>query len=635
MTNYNPSAPDRLGLEWPAMRQRWDPVGYTLTTGAIVTGRSTAAFTQIRAYMRYDSTPGGTSIVLCDLYSLPAPPGIPALLRSFSSNSVTTPTGGWQIFTAATAFSFVIGTQYLVVIRRNTPATSVSWATLDCTTTSGQETVTAPDHRAVDVPLDPSTFVPITSIAPTADTGARAIAFTSAVGVYLIDSQVYARAVPTAVDVNHAPITQAMPSSTSQVGSVTIVVRNDTAAHHADPLALSFPDDPSVPPVQFPVGALPLVPDNRWYRVPVELPTPLSSGVAHRVLLSSPTTNDRPWTIGGLTDGLPADTAIAARTFQGAAAGADIGYDALITNDALLAPVTSFTVTTTTLDTARALAGACTVASVPVATLDWPVTSAIEAKLDHYEIERNDDGTWRPIADIVRTTNATLLPPGGPTHFVDMEALRNTPVSYRIRMVTTAGVISAWRTVGPIILPSAEPDVMLFSNWRPDLYWAGQDELGYSWNPVDADRLNTRMLFARNRQFAVREAVFRGDKFSRTLIVAVDDFNMPRLPDPARVGTATYAPPGRVVFDSLLAIAHARDVPYVCLLDAFGRRWYTAPAVTALRRDEPFQQYRADATFVEVSDIPAPLTLANLPQAVVTGQGWDNVNWDDPTTLWG
>lgn len=628
MTSYNPSAPDRLGLEWPAMRQRWDPLGTTITPGAIVTARSTVVFDRIRAFLRYDSTPGGSATVVANIYTVPPPPAVPTLLKTFLALNVTSTTGAWMTFFGGSpaTLSFAIGTQYLIVLRRQNAATSVSWATLDATTTVGSETETTPDHRAVDVPLDPVTFAPNAPVAIGPDTAARALAFSTSLNVLLIDSQVYALAVPTPIDVNHVPLVQAMPVSTTQVGSITLLVRNDIATHHADPLVISFPDDPTILPVQFPIGLLPVVPDNRWYRVAVELNTPLPSGIAHRVQLSSVTTNDRPWTIGGLTAGATGDAQLGLRTFQGVGAGADTTYDAVLTNDALLAPVTSFTVTSTLCDVSRGVTN-CTLTSVPVATLDWPALSAIESKLDRYEIQRNDDGVWRDIAEIRRADTPSVLVPPTPTRFIDQEALRNTPVSYRIRMVTTAGVVSGWRYAGPITLPSAEPDVMLFSNWRPDLCFACYDENGYTWSPVDAGRLSVRMLFARNRQFAVRETVFRGDQFDRSLILAVSDPGMPRIPDQTLVGSPSYAPPGRVVFDPLLAIAHARDVPYVCFLDAFSRRWYTAPAVTGLHKDEPWKQYRADVSFVEVSDVPAPITLESLPPLAVAGIGWDNLNW--------
>jgi hypothetical protein len=633
MTTYNPHAPSVIGLEWLASRQRWDPLSRTVGRGALVTFTSGLTLNALRTFLRWERGPTTNVTITAEVYSDPRAAPVASGTAALQNTATA---GAWLTVPLSATLTPTVGLPWLIVLRLTNDGYGVSWAALDATTTWAHETDTLSGQVAVEVPLDPVTFRPTAAYAtPQLDTAARSLVLLRPDASIHPDSQVYADSPVYPVSATRAAQQTLTPGSDLSVGQVYALVMNDASASRWPyPLVMTVSGPGLAQDRTATVNTSSLTSaDGKWHRLHAvfDPPLALTGGSSYTIRFTSIAPDLDPWEVTGLS---AVDTGLASATFGGAAmAGPTTAVDLQTAVEALLAAPTGVALGSVMLDTSRDLLN-CVVPRVQVPLLEWAATHPLGDKLARYEVERNDDGTWRPVAAVTRSdVYPVFSPPYGPTAFLDVEALRNAQVLYRVRAVSTDGVASAWTTVGPITLVSDEPDVLLASNWRTDLTWAGMDEPGYTWEPVDASRLATRMLYGRNMQMGFREPEYRGDKFDRSLIVAFNDPNMPRIPDvPAPPPAARYAPPGRVQFDPLLAIAHARDVPYVTFLDAKARRWYTAPAVTGLHEDEPQQQYRADATFIEVSDQPLPAVLPYLPPVVTPGAGWDYATWD--TDVW-
>jgi hypothetical protein len=68
------------------------------------------------------------------------------------------------------------------------------------------------------------------------------------------------------------------------------------------------------------------------------------------------------------------------------------------------------------------------------AHITWGATT-LDTAFDHYELQRQDDGVWYPIAYIEDEASS---------YFNDVECQRGVAVSYRVRAITTGGVPSDW-----------------------------------------------------------------------------------------------------------------------------------------------------------------------------------------------
>lgn len=215
------------------------------------------------------------------------------------------------------------------------------------------------------------------------------------------------------------------------------------------------------------------------------------------------------------------------------------------------------------------------------------------------EIQRMDtvDPTWKTIMKAYRQDVAS---------FSDYEARVGVSSSYRIRYVNFYGFAGPWSaTISSTI---AAPGVTATSVGANDHVWifttnsvqSGASNLAYclGWeNEVDetfnfpeASGQTFQTMYNRDFVTAFRPSERGGTNFGRSLLVQAAAISPETLED----------------FTGLRNMAWA-DVPYICLRDEDGNRWFANVSVpgASVRRDR--RLYMAPVTIVEVTDTPTPV----------------------------
>lgn len=214
------------------------------------------------------------------------------------------------------------------------------------------------------------------------------------------------------------------------------------------------------------------------------------------------------------------------------------------------------------------------------------------------ELQRMDSLTdWQTI---MKATNQSLA------LFNDYEARVDLASSYRIRHVNVYGFAGAWSSTVSNTIPApgvtctgmASTDhVMIFST---NSVQSGASNLAYS--PGWEGEVNEDFAFPEaagqvfqtmyNRDYVT---VFRptergGTNFSRNLLVQAAAITPETLED----------------FTSLRDMAWA-DVPYICLRDEDGNRWFTNVSVPSGNVQRSRRLYMAPVSIVEVTNTPEPV----------------------------
>lgn len=217
--------------------------------------------------------------------------------------------------------------------------------------------------------------------------------------------------------------------------------------------------------------------------------------------------------------------------------------------------------------------------------LDWTSSSLSSAFL-YYEIQRSEDQTtWVTIG--YEDTEAT-------SQYDDNEALRGTIEYYRVRVVRTDGVTSAWSPIIQQLVPVGEGDIVyLTSNEVPSLS-TGFVRLGpdSSFNFLSAGEV--KHLTAHNRDFQIRLAPLenRGVSFILPMLVNIGPS------DPVN-GAGVQA------FDTVRNICENKVISYVCVLTADGERFFGSLLLPTGDRKESQKSYVANALFIETTDVPS------------------------------
>lgn len=236
----------------------------------------------------------------------------------------------------------------------------------------------------------------------------------------------------------------------------------------------------------------------------------------------------------------------------------------------------------------------CAVDDLEFARVQWGAPSpAMGAAFLRYEVQRSEDGgtTWVDIGTV--SSEATL-------EFNDWEALRNTPLKYRVRSIRTDGAPSTWATqTGTITCQLTSPVVLFTSNADPTLC-TGYMLLGgtHSYDFLEAGELVLVRMEGRKNMTAFKPLPedAAGMGWSGTVLVFTDGNG----PYPGAVAPST---PGWEMFEPLRAIARA-DLPYVCVLTWRGERLFAALAVETGLQVEPAHNYTAPFTVTQVADDP-------------------------------
>lgn len=205
------------------------------------------------------------------------------------------------------------------------------------------------------------------------------------------------------------------------------------------------------------------------------------------------------------------------------------------------------------------------------------------------EIQRSDDVT--PYTTI-------YMIPGIYAFISDWEARIGMRSCYRIRVIDPLlGLISDWSPASPCAIRGSFGCGYTFAtNVNPsgncaysDVYDGGFADRVYDF-PEATERV-FRTVYGRPYQIGFRPPETRGVQFTRTLLLAWSA-------DPAML-------PGPVAASSIQAIARDPSLPYVCVLDESGNRWFAAVDVPSMTGRRPGELYYGDVVVTEVTATPS------------------------------
>lgn len=226
--------------------------------------------------------------------------------------------------------------------------------------------------------------------------------------------------------------------------------------------------------------------------------------------------------------------------------------------------------------------------SIPTAVtynlLSWSNPGITGSGFSYYEIQRQDtfDTTWQTIAKLA--TQATVS-------FRDYEARIGVQSSYRMRVVNLLGFVGGWSSTvsGTIAAPGVSgtnvaSGVLIFTSNtnQAGLYTLAYVEaLGSA--PTEqitfpeASRLKLQWMYGHDDQTAFHPSERGGEQFTRSLLVQ---------------NAAVTGPVVQRGFQSLRDMAWA-GLPYVCVRNEIGDRWYANVSVPSGSFATRFGQGRA------------------------------------------
>lgn len=261
----------------------------------------------------------------------------------------------------------------------------------------------------------------------------------------------------------------------------------------------------------------------------------------------------------------------------------------------------------------------CGPTGIPYASLAWDPT-VLGADFARYDVERlGVDGlTWQRIAEIVDEAS---------DGFDDVEARLGLLESYRVRAVRSDGASSYWTDVATVTVPAAGCGYTFTSNEAPTLSvgypdtYEGRSIRTYQF--PEAGEVTYRTLYGRDYQTAFHPLSRRGVTFSRQLTIG-------GLAAPA----AGVGPPAAAFLRDLVWAS----LPYVCVRDNDGNRWFASVRVPDLSAWRYHTNHALWVTVdvVEVTATPCtPSTGTNSPGGPLLFVDGDPILFvdGDPMTL--
>lgn len=238
--------------------------------------------------------------------------------------------------------------------------------------------------------------------------------------------------------------------------------------------------------------------------------------------------------------------------------------------------------------------------------ITWATTTGASVPLSgfgYYELQRSDAITdWQTIAYVTDPTVGS---------FKDYEARVGVLTSYRIRAVNHYLFAGDWTAV-PITITTSPPGisgtgmgtddhVLLFTsnavqngavNLAYSMAWQSGQLVTENFTFPEANWNSLQPMFQRDFFTAVRPTERGGVQFERTLLVQAAAISTPTLPD----------------FTSLRDLAWDQ-LPYVCLRDEDGNRWFANITVPTGSVSLNRTIYMAVIQVAQVSDTAAPVTI--------------------------
>lgn len=229
----------------------------------------------------------------------------------------------------------------------------------------------------------------------------------------------------------------------------------------------------------------------------------------------------------------------------------------------------------------------CSDATMPFATITW---DTLAGTLLRYEVERQDDlsPNWEPVAHVDPAE----------TTWPDYEASIGVQSRYRVRGVNTDGIPGQWSDTTTVVVGEygGNPGrALCFSSNAavnmsvvyPEIW--NSDTVSRDFTFQETDDVAFTSIYGRERQVAFWPAERKGIQFERSILLNA---------------VCTVAIPTMDIFRPIRDLAWA-PIPYVCVRDGEGNRWYANIQVTEGLNKRPGEMWYASVTITEVSDRPA------------------------------
>jgi hypothetical protein len=335
--------------------------------------------------------------------------------------------------------------------------------------------------------------------------------------------------------------------------------------------------------------------------------------VLHRVQFSSPdSTGTVPWYVAALISDATTDD----QTWAGGTDHAEGNYladgvalplwDSGVRSSDLLATLVevppavtgvgardgALTAHHVTICSGEAACPGCSEDTMPYAQVSWSPVPESDPDTVGYQVDRLDDldPDWQRVASVAgRTTDA----------WNDLEPLIGVRTQYRVRALRSDGVVGDWSDPASITVPGGQVALAFSSNAATGMgcvypeVWDREVVRDFTFREFDDVEL--RRMHGRNREVAFRPLERRGTGFTRRLLLAAGCKLTPVLPS-------------MDLFQPLRDLAWA-PIPYVCVRDGEGNRWYASldvPEGTNRRGDaQGSELWTADIGIVEAADTPA------------------------------
>jgi hypothetical protein len=232
----------------------------------------------------------------------------------------------------------------------------------------------------------------------------------------------------------------------------------------------------------------------------------------------------------------------------------------------------------------------CAEDTMPYVQVSWSAAPSGTPDIAAYHIDRMDDldPDWKRVGLVVGRTT---------TVWNDHEVSIGIRSQYRVRVLRTDAVVGDWSTPASITVPTGQVALAFSSNAATGMgcvypeVWSG--EVTREWSFQEFDDVQLRRMYGRQRVVAFRPLERRGDGFSRTVLLSFG---------------CTVALPSMDLFRPLRDLAWA-PIPYVCVRDGEGNRWYVSLRVPTGRNrradDQGTELWVAEIGMVEVSDVPS------------------------------
>jgi hypothetical protein len=237
----------------------------------------------------------------------------------------------------------------------------------------------------------------------------------------------------------------------------------------------------------------------------------------------------------------------------------------------------------------------CADETLPTVVLTWSAAPSGVPDVAGYQIDRLDTlaPDWERVAAVWGRTN---------TEWVDQEARISVQSQYRLRVIRTDDVTGDWSDPAAVTLPAGHVALALSSNAATGMgvvypeVWSGK-EIDREWHFAEVEDVTLSKFYGRNRRVAFRPMERAGDDFKRTVLLNAG---------------CTVDAPTMDIFRPLRDLAWA-PVPYVCVRDGEGNRWFATLLVDPGNNVRPGERWLAEMRIVEVADRPA-IVDTTVPQ---------------------